>query len=605
MRHDKGHTVHRSYARRWRKAPWWRLEAYALQMRSLSVREVFASAATRGDGSSERVRRTAVDARGGSTSALAEIRSFDPRPLKSLARIMANQRRSDEDASDALAIFRLVVEHELAALSKADRYLMVELAADSGDVRTYRDVLAATQLADADVAHAACLSANLVGSPGSQLWSGTLNVAFAVAGLEPVGLEAGGGSAFDRLVVTARPPAVDGPRVSVVMPTFEADDRITTAVRSLLQQSWQNLEILVVDDGSSAPAVERVRRLADEDPRITVLFHERRRGAYAARNTGLRAASGLYVTCHDDDDWSHPRKIEQQATALEQGRGVLASMSRHVRATDDLLFTRVNISPRLPQPNYSSLMFRTAQVREEYGGWDETQKGADAEFKARLERGSGREVPVVCDVPLSFTRHRSGSLSFGEMARGYVDPGRLAHRQAYERWHRAGPASWQVSSDARRPYVLPAAYQSAPGPPPDTVYLDDFRVPGPSTQLLLDRAADALGRGEVVGLLHLDCPWTTREVDLLDSFWELLDAGATFLTLGDEVHARRLVVGDPATLQYADEVPSAVSADLCEVLHDPRYASRKPVRRFDRRTVSAHAQRMFEAPVEWAPRRAP
>lgn len=111
----------------------------------------------------------------------------------------------------------------------------------------------------------------------------------------------------------------DAPLVSVVIPTYERPDLLGDAVKSALDQTYESIEILVVNDGSATPAetaVADITALPKTD--MTFLRHNENRGANAARNTGAKAANGDLVAFLDDDDYWHPEKIERQVTALEQ-----------------------------------------------------------------------------------------------------------------------------------------------------------------------------------------------------------------------------------------------------------------------------------------------
>ncbi|MES2906959.1 MAG: glycosyltransferase [Pseudomonadota bacterium] len=97
------------------------------------------------------------------------------------------------------------------------------------------------------------------------------------------------------------------PAVSVIIPVFQRRDLASAAIRSVLAQSFQDFEILVVDDGSSPAFV------ADShDARIRVLMHEKNLGAAAARNTGIQAAQGEWIAFLDSDDTWQPEKLEKQ-----------------------------------------------------------------------------------------------------------------------------------------------------------------------------------------------------------------------------------------------------------------------------------------------------
>src|SRR5699024_11199058 len=168
---------------------------------------------------------------------------------------------------------------------------------------------------------------------------------------------------------------VDGPLVSVVMPTFKPNRRIFTAVESLLCQTWNNIEILIVVDGSPADFDQIFVQLAQFDPRIRVIRQASNGGAYTARNTGLAEASGTFVTTHDDDDWSHPNKLDEPAFRLVDDDSIMAITAGHIRTTSDMRFRRINAKPQHLQTNYSSLMFRKT-VTDSVGSWDTSKRGS-------------------------------------------------------------------------------------------------------------------------------------------------------------------------------------------------------------------------------------
>lgn len=104
------------------------------------------------------------------------------------------------------------------------------------------------------------------------------------------------------------------PVVSVVIPTFNRQNLMLRAVRSVLNQSFSNYEIIVVVDGSKDGTPEALQAIGDD--RIRVLVHRENRGAPAARNTGIKAATGAYIAFLDDDDIWFPEKLEMQLTQM-------------------------------------------------------------------------------------------------------------------------------------------------------------------------------------------------------------------------------------------------------------------------------------------------
>jgi hypothetical protein len=103
--------------------------------------------------------------------------------------------------------------------------------------------------------------------------------------------------------------------VSVVIPTRDRPVQLRRAALSALAQTLQDIEVIVVDDGS-AIAVE-ASEVADGDPRVRVIRHDRSRGVSAARNAACEAATGEWIAFLDDDDFWAPGKL-----ALQVERGV-------------------------------------------------------------------------------------------------------------------------------------------------------------------------------------------------------------------------------------------------------------------------------------------
>src|SRR5262245_49648343 len=92
--------------------------------------------------------------------------------------------------------------------------------------------------------------------------------------------------------------------VSVVIPTHNRGECIGRAIASVVAQSYADLEVIVVDDGSADNTVRVVQAETLRDSRVRLLKHDRRRGAQAARNTGIYAARGEWIAFLDsDDEW--------------------------------------------------------------------------------------------------------------------------------------------------------------------------------------------------------------------------------------------------------------------------------------------------------------
>lgn len=119
----------------------------------------------------------------------------------------------------------------------------------------------------------------------------------------------------------------DGPLISVVIPCYNRARLIPRALASVKAQNFDDIEIVLVDDGSSDDTVAAVRKLINDDPRIHLVVHERNRGEAAARNTGVRSARGKYVAFLDSDDEWLPNKLASQISVITTEPDTVAAVA--------------------------------------------------------------------------------------------------------------------------------------------------------------------------------------------------------------------------------------------------------------------------------------
>jgi len=111
------------------------------------------------------------------------------------------------------------------------------------------------------------------------------------------------------------------PFVSVIVPCYNHGQFIDEAVQSILEQTWQNFEIIVVNDGSTEE--ETLNILKDfTRPKTRVLHLPKNMGLPAARNAGIAEARGKYICCLDSDDKLHPTYLEKAIVAMEINSGL-------------------------------------------------------------------------------------------------------------------------------------------------------------------------------------------------------------------------------------------------------------------------------------------
>lgn len=137
------------------------------------------------------------------------------------------------------------------------------------------------------------------------------------------------------------------PLVSVVVPIYQIDRYLGTCIESLMNQTYRNIEIILVDDGSPDRAPEICDLYAKKEARIKVI-HKTNGGLVSARKAGLEASSGEYVGYVDGDDWVAPGFYEALVTAICEYNSdiAIAGMSR------DLFSISSKITSKIPEGNY-------------------------------------------------------------------------------------------------------------------------------------------------------------------------------------------------------------------------------------------------------------
>ena len=166
-------------------------------------------------------------------------------------------------------------------------------------------------------------------------------------------------------------------KVSVIIPAYNCEALVEQAVKSILSQTHQNLEVLIADDGSQDNTKTIIDALVDS--RITRAHNTSNRGYLATVNHLLSQATGDYICFQDADDWSAPDRIERQLLALSSrsldacGTGIHYT-TLHGKLLDrviypqDMATVRESMMAGLPSACYASILF-SAQVLRETGGY--------------------------------------------------------------------------------------------------------------------------------------------------------------------------------------------------------------------------------------------
>lgn len=106
--------------------------------------------------------------------------------------------------------------------------------------------------------------------------------------------------------------------VSVIMPAYNCEKYIADAIESVLDQTYLNFELIVIDDDSKDRTFEIIKKYSNKDPRVKVFKNKKNSGVSATRNRGISLAEGQWIAFLDSDDMWEPSKLEKQLEVAEE-----------------------------------------------------------------------------------------------------------------------------------------------------------------------------------------------------------------------------------------------------------------------------------------------
>lgn len=110
---------------------------------------------------------------------------------------------------------------------------------------------------------------------------------------------------------------INSPLISIIIPIYNAEKYLEECLQSVINQTYRNLEIILINDGSSDSSLQIAQRFGDKDQRIQIVS-QKNRGVAAARNVGLELVKGTLITFVDSDDWINPDHIESLYETLNR-----------------------------------------------------------------------------------------------------------------------------------------------------------------------------------------------------------------------------------------------------------------------------------------------
>jgi glycosyltransferase involved in cell wall biosynthesis len=124
------------------------------------------------------------------------------------------------------------------------------------------------------------------------------------------------------------------PLVSVILPCYNAENFVEASVRSIMDQTYSNLEIILIDDSSSDKTLYILQSLGKLDPRIKIFHNEKNEGLVASLNKGIANAKGKYIARMDADDIALANRIEKQVNFMEVNNDVAVCGSNYLVIDD-------------------------------------------------------------------------------------------------------------------------------------------------------------------------------------------------------------------------------------------------------------------------------
>ncbi|HET6529908.1 MAG TPA: glycosyltransferase family A protein [Actinoplanes sp.] len=579
------------------------LPATAIRHRSMDARRLMAHAALGDSGTLDELLTAARD---GDRRWLARTRRRPQAGLfGGLAQIMALQDLLPTDRRDALALYELVrATYGPDALSPANQALHAQLTLAWDGPDRVPDLLAGYRRMSA--AARAGLAVDLlnpfVAARPVEPWLA------AFQALLPKPWPTLGGNAdlaaFDRLTSPMPAHRMEAPeRVSVVVTAYRPGEGLITAVRSVLAQSWRNVEIVIVDDGSPAEFDGMLQRALALGERIRLVRQPENRGTYAARSAGLDACGGEFVAFQDSDDWSHPRRLELQVAPMLADKRLVATTSDGLSVTDELLLTRPGV--RNGRFNPSSLVFRRAAVTSRIGYFDPVRKAADSEYIGRMQAAFGaRTVRHVETGPLALIRLSANSLSRAEIRAHWMHPARVAYSSAYLRWHQAiaagEAAPYRPADGAGRPFAAPPHLLGAAADRSyDVVVVGDWRFQDGPVRAAIDEIRALAGAGLRVAVAHLESYRAVYRLryPMCGPIQQLVnDRRIDHVSLSEAGTAHLVVIRQAEVLQFSAEGPGGIRARRVIVVAD-----RAPDHRYAPATCAARVRQLFGVEPLWCP----
>lgn len=200
------------------------------------------------------------------------------------------------------------------------------------------------------------------------------------------------------------------PLISVLIPAYNAEKYIAEAVESIINQTYKNLEILIINDCSTDNTEKIIRKYMKRDSRIVLINNTKNLRISKTLNKGLKKAKGKYIVRMDSDDWSYPTRIEKQKELMEKNPNIVLSSGNMeicdnemtVKNKSNLPTSDRDIRKVLLQynPMVHPAMIYKRETALSIGGYDEEIKSEDYMFT--IDMSSKGDLANLNDILIKY-----------------------------------------------------------------------------------------------------------------------------------------------------------------------------------------------------------
>lgn len=362
--------------------------------------------------------------------------------------------------------------------------------------------------------------------------------------------------------------------VSVIMPLYNAESTINHAIDSLIYQSWENIELIIVDDCSTDNSPSIVKDYINKNFNIKLITNDHNKGTYLSRNIGLTHANGDYVMVHDCDDWSHPQKIEILLSEIHNKNSYVAAMSHWIRVDDNLeVIGPWSLKSTITDLDFSSLLIKK-HVFDAIGHWPDVRISGDSEFKFRIEKYYGHNSIKIIDpnkiLSLSLTMATSLTKSNSTHMKTLHSGVRWQYRDAFKFLHR----KYNIKTNKKfiqtslipthirtnKPKILSYEY----------IFISDFSNYCSLFEKIINGLTSNAKRNDKIGIFHWKSFGRNVIKSLSDSTYETcINFKIDITTNSDTLNINSLIILKPSLILHKlDDLPDMVINNIYLLSND-------------------------------------